>query len=43
MHPFSTPWKDKKTIRFSDVFRGERKGTLGTNGLILEMIFEEIS
>ena len=22
MHPFSTPWKHKKTLQFSDVFRG---------------------
>ena len=22
MHPFSTPWKHQKTLRFSDVFRG---------------------
>ena len=33
MHPFSTPWKHQKTLRFSDVFRGQRKGALGTNGL----------
>ena len=24
----------KKTLKFSDVFRGQRKGALGTNGLI---------
>ena len=29
MHPFSTP----KTVRFSDAFRGWRKGALGKNGL----------
>ena len=33
MHPFSTPWKHQKTVRFFDVFRRERKGALGTNGL----------
>ena len=22
IHPFSTPWKNQKTLRFSDVFRG---------------------
>ena len=22
MHPFSTPWKHPKTVRFSDVFKG---------------------
>ena len=33
MDPFSTPWKHKKTVRFSDAFRGQRKGALGTNGL----------
>ena len=32
-HPFSTPWKDQKTLRFSDVLKGQRKGTLGTIGL----------
>ena len=34
MHPFSTPWKHQKTLRFSDVFRGWRKDALGTNRLI---------
>ena len=34
MHPFSTPCKHQKIFRFSDVFRGLRKGALGTNGLI---------
>ena len=33
MHPFSTPWKHQKTVRFSDVFRRQRKGALGTNRL----------
>ena len=33
VHPFSTLWKHQKTLRFSDVFRGYRKGALGTNGL----------
>ena len=33
MHPFSTPWKHQKTVRFSDVFREQRKGALGANGL----------
>ena len=32
-HPFYTPWKYLKTVRFSDVFRGYRKGALGTNEL----------
>ena len=31
-YSFSTPWK-QKTVRFSDVFRGWRKGALGTNKL----------
>ena len=31
MQPFSTPWKHN--VRFSDVFRGWRKGALGKNGL----------
>ena len=29
MHPFSTPWKDEKTVRFSDVFGGVEKGCIG--------------
>ena len=33
MHPFSTPWKRQKNLRFSDVFRGQRKGALGTNAI----------
>ena len=33
MHPFSTPWKHQKTLQFSDVFRRQRKGALGANGL----------
>ena len=28
MFPFGIPWKHKKTIRFSDFFRGSQKGTL---------------
>ena len=34
MYLFSIPWKHQKTVRFSDVFRGSKKGELGTNGLI---------
>ena len=34
MHPFSIPWKQQKTVRFSDVFRGWIKGVFGRNGLI---------
>ena len=34
MHPFSTPWKHLKTLRFSDVFRRKKNGALGTNELI---------
>ena len=30
---FLYPWKHRKTVRFSDVFRGKRKDALGTNGL----------
>ena len=33
MHRFSTSWKHQKTVRFSDVFKGWRKGALGTSGL----------
>ena len=29
---FLIPWK-QKTVRFSDVFKGQRKGALGTNEL----------
>ena len=29
MHPFSTPWKHQKTLRFSDVFNGVQKGCIG--------------
>ena len=28
MHPFSTPLKNQKTVRFSDVFRRKRNGAL---------------
>ena len=35
MQLLSTPWKHQKTVRFSNVFRGFRKGALGTNGLNL--------
>ena len=34
MHPVSTPSKHQKTVTFSDVFRGQRKGALETNELI---------
>ena len=34
MHPSCTPWKHQKTVRFSNVFTGYRKGAFGTNGLI---------
>ena len=33
MHPFSTPWKYQKAVRFSDIFKGQRKGALGMNVL----------
>ena len=33
MHPFSTPRKHEKTVRCSNVFKGQRKGALRTNGL----------
>ena len=33
MLSFPTHWKHWKTVNFSDVFRGQRKGALGTNGL----------
>ena len=34
MQPFSNPWKHRKTIRFSGVFRGIERVPLGTNGLL---------
>ena len=33
MHLFSVSLKHQKTLRFSDVFREQRKGALETNGL----------
>ena len=33
IHPFSTPWKNKKIVRFSDFSRGKRKGALETSRL----------
>ena len=33
MHPFSAPWRYHQTLRFSDVFIGWGKGSLGINGL----------
>ena len=33
MHPLSTPWKHHKILLLSDIFRGWRKGALGTNDL----------
>ena len=38
IHPFSTPWKHQKTLRFSDVFRGQRMAVLGTNGLTSHLL-----
>ena len=38
MHPFSSPWKHQKTVRFSEVFRGKRKGALGTNRSIVPLL-----
>ena len=35
MHPFSTPWKHQKTLWYFYIFRGWKKGPLGTNGLNL--------
>ena len=29
MHPFSTPWKYQKIVRFSDFFQGVQKGCTG--------------
>ena len=43
MHPFSTPWKLQKTVRFPNVFRGQRRGALGTNGLANEINSSNLS
>ena len=32
MHPFSIPWKHQKTLKFYEVFRGQRKGALEKMG-----------
>ena len=39
IHPYSNPWKHQKILRSSDVFRGWRKGALGTNRIIWEANF----
>ena len=41
MHPFSTPWKHQKTLQFSDVFMGYRKGASGANGLTLQRMLSD--
>ena len=33
MHPFTTPWKHQKTLRFSVVFREYQKRSVAWNGL----------
>ena len=38
MYPFSNSWKYKKTVRFCNVLREQRKGALGTNGLISDIL-----
>ena len=38
VQPSPTPWKNKKTLRFSDVFRGLKKEALGVNGLIINLM-----
>ena len=43
MHLFSTPWKYQITVRFFYVFRRQRKGALGTNGLIWQLSWKVIS
>ena len=42
MHPFSTPWKHHKALRFSDVFREKRKSALGPNGLLKQFLKSDI-
>ena len=39
MHPFPNPGKHQKTVRFSDVFRRQRKGAMGANGLTVHIIY----
>ena len=39
---FLYPLKTSKTVKFSDVFTGQRKGLLGTNGLNKKYIFTSI-
>ena len=43
MHPFSTPWKHQKAVRFSNVFWGWRKSALGANRLNLHRQLKTIS
>ena len=43
MHPFFTPWKHQKTIRFSDVFKMQGKDALGRNELIFHKNFRLVS
>ena len=38
MRPFSTSSKHQKTVRFSDIFRGQRKGAWETNGLMSKVV-----
>ena len=42
MHSFSTPENIKEIVRFSDVFKRQRKGALGTNGLTQELVINEL-
>ena len=42
MHPFSSPWKHQKTLRFS-VFRVQKKGALETNGLKVTLNFQAVT
>ena len=41
MHPFSTPLKNQKSVRFSDVFRGERKGCIGNEWVKIKTQFSD--
>ena len=41
MHSFSTSWKDLKKLRFSNVFRGQKNGALGKNGLKRYNVFKD--
>ena len=42
MYLFSIPYKRQKTLRLSDVFRGQRKGALETNWITIETLEKDV-